>query len=494
MSATSQQLLYNPEPMQAIYHSAPADEVFYGGAAGGGKSYAMLNEFIRDCLAHPGALDVIFRRTSPELQTEFRDKSHDLLYGKGLAKYNHNDDRWVFTNGSVLRFSHLQHGGDVNKHYGVGYSRIGFDESTHFMPEQIDRLRSRNRSAVPGMWSRMFYASNPGKVGHVYFKSYFVEPRDEFNTIIGEADLIAYYDFKAGRWRKFKAGTRGQPMPFVVWRPDLTEAQIEQNQSRARDGVPLITALSRVFIPARLSDNPYLYKDPKYNATLAALPEAERRALLYGDWDIYEGQFFPEFNTPTHVIDPILPPAHWRKWRSIDWGYASPLCVLWHAQDTETSKIITYRELYVTETKDTEVCRLINSMTPADEHIDLTVADPQSFWRGESRDDSLNLAEVYARNGVFLERANNARIDGWRRMRDLMAVDLASGQPRWQCTSTCRNLIRTLPGLVRDDKNPEDCDTDGEDHAADSLRYGLMRTMTLGVTNYATVTAQPFRF
>lgn len=474
MSTSAPTIGYIPQPMQQVFHTAPADEVLFGGSAGGGKSESLLNELIWQCLEKPKTRAIVFRRTSPELQ-ELRDRASELLHGQKGITYNGSEDRWAFPNGSFLRFSHLQFLDDVRKHQGAQYTIIAFDEATHFMPEQVNYLRSRNRSPEDGAWSRMLFASNPGSVGHVYFKSYFVEPRDEYNNLIEDATLLYRYDFTKERWQRLPKGTRGRPEPYVVWLPDLTPLEREINKQRVADGAKPIVPLTRVFIPARLRDNKYLYEDPSYHAKLARLPEQERRALMDGNWDIFEGQFFAGFSEHLHVIEPFTPPDHWRKWRALDWGWTDPLCVLWLTQDPETRQIVVYRELYGSKIRDSDAIHLVKTLTQQ-EHIDFTVADP-SMWRGDSNDHSLSRADIYQQAGILLHKASNDRVAGWSRVRDLLGVNPETGKPGLVITRDCHNLIRTLPQAVHDEDRVEDVDPDGEDHALDALRYACMASL-----------------
>lgn len=474
---------YVPQLMQQVFHTCPADEILYGGSAGGGKSEAVLNDQIHRCLSNPQHRGIIFRRTSPELQ-EIRDRAEELLYNRGVATYNHNEDRWTFqSTGSILRFSHLQMLSDVRKHQGAQYTDICFDEWTHFLPEQVEYLKTRNRTVQEGQRARIIGATNPGSVGHVYIKDAYVEPRDEFGNLIEQAELIAFYDFERDRWRKYPAGTRGTPQPYDVWRPDPDEVMQLINEQRLADGVVPITSPTRCFIPAKLKDNKYLYNDPSYHARLARIKDPnERKALMDGNWDIFEGQFFSEFRVPLHVIEEVRPSIDlpgWRLWRSLDWGKTAPLCCLWHAQDPTTDQIITYRELYETDLSDQEACRRIRDLTPDDEHIDFTVADPSSYWRGDSYDDSMTRADIYEKYGVQIRKANNDRKLGWSRVRDLMALNPLTERPYWQVTRNCRNLVRTIPQMVYDENDSEDLDTDGEDHSVDALRYALLDARTL---------------
>ena len=515
---------YEPQKMQEVFHSCPADEALFGGSAGGGKSDALVNEFIHECATVPKTRAVLFRRTNPELQ-ELKDRAEELLAPfPEIATFRAREERWEFPQtGSFLRFSHLQHYEDVHKHQGSQYSLLGFDEWTHFLPKQVEYLKSRNRSAH-GLWVRTRGASNPGAIGHAYIKDYFVAPRDERGTLIDNVPLLAYYDFTLRRWVRTKPyegqsvdvkelgkiakwqghynsekeqwepcppWDRGKPSAFVTWVPTLTEEERRINETRERDGVELLKPMSRCYIPARLKDNKYLYDDYSYHARLARLPENERKALLDGNWDIFEGAFFPDFRPAIHVIDGgWRPPANWSVWASMDWGRSVPSAVYWHAQNPENQHIATYREMYGIYRTDREIAENIVFLT-GDEDVRYIMADP-AMWRADGNDDAISHADTFdfyfANEGTRIKmmKADNNRVAGWARLKDLMAIDpktitddAPEGQPYWRCTADCRNLIRTIPQQVYDADRQDDLDTDGEDHGLDALRYGVMNAKSL---------------
>jgi hypothetical protein len=520
---------YSPQPMQAVFHTAPADEVLYGGSAGGGKSDALINHGLITCAQVPRSRAVIMRRTSPELQ-ELRDRAAELMAPHPeVASYSAREDRWVFQNGSSLRFSHLQHYEDVHKHQGAQYSLILFDEWTHFLPKQTEYLKSRNRSGE-GHWSRILGASNPGSIGHAYIKDAFVTPRDERGNLIDNVTLAAYYDFERGDWVKTKpyAGqspsdvkelgktakwegrydfeakawlpcppwNQGKPAPFVVWIPNLSPEEVKANEERQKEGLDPISPSSRCYIPARLKDNKYLYADGSYQAKLLRMGENERKALLDGDWDIFEGAFFPDFRPALHVIDGgWRPPAHWSVWASMDWGRSVPSAVYWHAQDPETQHIVTYREMYGIYRTDREIAENIVFLT-GDEDVRYIMADP-AMWRADGNDDAISHADTFdfyfSKEGsrIKMMKADNNRVAGWARCKDLMAIDPTTkdetsddpvkrqGIPYWRCTADCRNLIRTIPQQVYDEDKQDDLDTEGDDHAVDSWRYGMQSSKSL---------------
>jgi phage terminase large subunit len=228
-----------------------------------------------------------------------------------------------------------------------------------------------------------------------------------------------------------------------------------------------------VFIPAKVTDNPVLLEsNPQYLETLENLPEHLKKAYLDGNWDVLEGQYFAEFERSRHVVKPTELPKEWKRFRAMDWGYNDPCCVLWFAVAPE-GRLYVYRELYVRKTLSSEIAKRVKALSEG-ERIAYTVAAPDAWQhRGLKGVEGTCIAEVFSKNGVPLLPADNARIPGWQRVRENLAP-CADGTPNLRIFETCRNLIRTLPGLTYDAHDPEDVSDTCEDHAPEALRYGLM--------------------
>lgn len=239
-----------------------------------------------------------------------------------------------------------------------------------------------------------------------------------------------------------------------------------------------VRQMGRVFIPAKIDDNRYINK-AAYLQGLALLDEATRKAMEEGSWDVIEGQYFNEWDRELHVVPAFTPPLWWRRIGGLDFGIAAPFCHLWVAFDGDGAAHV-YKEVYEAGLSPGQQVDRIRSMEPAGEKIDYRVADP-SIWARSGAGPPI--ASQYLNFGMPFRRANNARIDGWARLRDYLrptrpiedpATGLITLHPRLYVMDECRDLIRTLPLLVHDRKKPEDVDTEGEDHAPDALRYALM--------------------
>lgn len=449
-------IIWKPQPKQAVFLSRGEYEALYGGAAGGGKSEALMMEALRQVhIPHYKAL--ILRKTLPEL-SELLEKS--LFYYPKIfpgCAYNGSTHTWSFPSGARIVFGSLQRPADRVKYQGRAYDYIAFDELTHFTYDEYSYLFSRNRPNGPGTRCYIRATANPGGIGHGWVKERFISAGPPLSTL----------------------------RQTVSW--------------RAPDGTIQSKVQTRVFVPASVYDNPALLKnDPGYPARLASLPEAERAALLYGDWDSFQGQVFTEWrNCPdcyssghgSHVIDPFPIPASWNLWRSFDFGYARPFSVGWYAVDSDR-RLYRIRELYgCTKTPNqgvrwepARIAREIRTIEREDPNLSgrriYGVADPSIY--DESRGESV--AAMMEREGVYFEPGDNKRFAGKMQVHHRLTFD-TTGRPMLCVFSTCPHFIRTLPALVYSQTDPEDVDTGGEDHIYDELRYVCMENPIAPLSN-----------
>lgn len=423
------------QPRQEEFLLREEDEVLYGGAAGGGKSDALIIWLITRSKKFPGSRGIYFRRTYSDLSRADAalDRSKVLL--NGVAKYDSQDHRWSFPNGSTVDFGYLETDADRYRYSSAQYGSIVFDELTQFTEPQYLYMLSRNRTMIPGMKSLIRAATNPGGVGHDWVKRRFIDNK--------------------------------QPgMPF--------DLPLLPGQTKARLGC---------FIPAKLQDNTALMEaDPDYWNKLLALPEEEREALAYGRWDLFQGQYFKEWREDKHVVPAFDIPPGWTRWISVDYGFSEPFCCLWFARDPSSKHhVYIYRESYGTGLRDEEQARLIVESSRG-EHIAAAVGDPSMFnKRGEQGKPSI--AQVYADNKVRLRTGVNERKAGWQCVRRALAC-VGDKPPRLQIMDgRAPNLLRTLPAMIHDPLDSEDLadkvkSVKTEDHAVDALRYGLMLEAT----------------
>ena len=355
-------VLFKPNPgPQTEFLAASEREVLYGGSAGGGKSYAMLADPLR-YMGHPQFSGLLLRHTTEELR-ELIFKSQEL-YPKiwpGI-KWSERKMQWTAPSGARLWMSYLDRDEDVLRYQGLAFSWIGFDELTQWAtPYAWNYMRSRLRSTAPDLPIFMRATTNPGGRGHQWVKKMFIDPApynrpfDATDTETGEVLRYPYGHSKAGK-----------------------------------------SLFKRRFIPARLSDNPYLSTAGDYEAMLLSLPEQQRRQLLEGDWDIKEGAAFTEFNRDIHVVEPFHIPANWVKFRACDYGYGSYSGVLWFAVAPD-EQLIVYRELYVSKVLATDLADMILDLEAEDGNIKYGVLD-SSLWHKRG-DTGPSLAEQMIAKG-----------------------------------------------------------------------------------------------
>jgi hypothetical protein len=427
-----------PQPgPQLAFITCPADIVVYGGARGGGKSYATLGEFWLHAQDEgPDAKGLMVRRSREDLKDTIETAFN--MYGSA-ATWNEQKKFFRFKGGGILHMAYLESDTDAMNYQGWSLTRVYVEELTQYAsPRGIFKLFACLRSEK-GIRCQFRATCNPGGPGHVWVKEWAINPGPLVPTKDPETNLI------------------------------------------------------RVFIPAKLRDNPALLKsDPGYINRLRASGSPELvRAWLEGDWNVIEGAFFPEFTGEKHVISPFKIPDHWIRFRSGDWGSARPYSFGWWTvvQDDLTvdgkvlprGAIVRYRELYgasgpnigLKQPAD-QVAKLIKAHEDDGEDIAYGVLDPSAF----AVHSGPSIGEVFARSGVYFRPADNARLStpkrmgGWDQVRARLRGD--GETPMMFLFRTCRALIRTIPMMQHSEHHPEDLDTEAEDHAMDDCRYACM--------------------
>ena len=425
---------------QVDFLAAPEKEVLYGGAAGGGKSFAMLVDLLRYA-SNGNHRALLLRRTLAEL-TELVDQSRKL-YPKAFpgAVFRESKNTWSFPSGATALFSYVDKDNDVTRYQGQSFTWIGVDELGQYpTPYVWNYLRSRLRTTDPEIQTYMRASANPGGVGGWWLKKMFVDP-----TIPNEPFWATDID-------------SGKVLRYGPNHPEHADEPLYQ----------------RRFIPARLTDNPFLMESGEYEAMLLSLPEVERRRLLEGDWDVADGAAFSEFDRSVHVVEPFEVPYNWPRLRAADYGYSSPSCVLWGAVDWD-GNIFIYRELYDKGYTGETLARIINALEENDPLMQISVLDG-ACWSKHGTGPSI--AESMIRNGVRWIPADKNRIPGKIELHRRLAIDERTDEPKLKIFSTCTNLIRTLPTIPLSKTNSEDVDTKSDDHAYDALRYMCMTRPT----------------
>lgn len=393
---------------QKAFIDAREDEVLFGGAAGGGKSFGQVADALIFALRYPGSKQLILRRTFAELDKSLIRLSLSL-YPKEIYSFNSSSHCGKFINGSIIDFGYCAGELDVYQYQSAEYDVVRFDELTHFTESQYLYLISRVRGAND-FPKQVKSTTNPGGIGHGWVKARFVD--------------------------------RSEGKPFM-----------------GEDG------LMRVFIPSLLTDNKFLMEgDPEYGNRLLALPERERRALLNGDWNIFEGQYFTEFDPRRHIIDPFEIPLSWRRFRSIDYGLDRLAC-LWIAVSPEGNYYV-YREFCKSNLTISQSASEILDRTARGEEIYATLAPPDLWSR--SQESGRSKATLFSEYGLNFTKTQNDREVGWLAIKELLRRE----EGGLYFFRTCPEIIRCLPALRVDKLRPTDCATEPHDltHAPDALR------------------------
>lgn len=424
--------IFIPEPneKQKIFLADNHRHVAYGGARGGGKSWAVRVKAILLCLGNPGIKVLIVRKTYPELSNNHIIPLQQMLPSK-VARYNDSKKVFTFCNKSTIWFGYCNKDSDLDRYQGAEYDVIFFDEATQLQEDWIKKINLAVRQPN-GLPKRTYYTCNPGGVSHNYIKRLFID-------------------------RRYEA------------------AEIPENYS---------------FTKALVTDNKVLMElSPEYKAELEALPPKLREAWLNGSWDIFEGQFFEDFmDMPehyddrrwSHVIEPFEIPESWTIYRGFDWGYNRPFACGWFAVSHD-GVVYHILELYGCTKTPNEGVKWVPPKVFSEIHKIETehrwlkgkkiigIADP-AIWDAETGE---SIADVAARHQVYFSPGDHKRIPGWMQMHYRFAFD-ENGFPMFYVFKNCKSFIRTIPMLQYDEHKPEDLDTDGEDHIADMVRYVLM--------------------
>lgn len=418
-------------PKQKQFCQARTRYVGYGGARGGGKSHVVRIKAFGGALTYPGIRILIVRKEYPELEQTMILPMRKMIPAE-VAAYNGSMHMFFFANGSIIKFGHYSNGDD-DEYQGQEYDWIFMDEATQFTEYQFRTLGACLRGAT-NIPRRMYLTCNPGGVGHMWVKRLFIT-------------------------RQYQTGEKAG---------DYT------------------------FIHATVDDNPQLLEaSPEYVQMLDLLPDDIRAAWRYGDWDALAGTFFPEFHTESHVIKPFWRvPAEWKKYRAFDFGLDMFAC-LWIAVDFD-GRCYVYREVQQPGLIVSEAAKLMLSLTPPEEHIEVTMAPPDMWNR--QKDSGRSMAELFMENGIGIIRASNNRIQGWMAVKEMLKPLNSEGdRPGLLATEDCKGLITNLPAIQHDEKNPSDCATDLHEitHICDALRYFCV-TRTLSAEKPAPPVVEDF--
>jgi phage terminase large subunit len=414
-----------PYPKQIEFFKSTCRYTAYGGARGGGKSWAARTKAVLLCFNYPGIQILLLRRTLKDLRDNHVIPLQKLLRTEEKVKfatYKVQEKEFVFANGSRLVLGYCDNESDVLQYQGQAYDVIFMEEATQFTEFQFQTLTESNRSSglcKAEFKPRMYFTCNPGGVGHLWFKRLFID-------------------------RNY------------------------QNKEQPED---------YKFIQSLVYENKYLMEhDADYVRVLENLPEDRKKAMLYGDWNVFEGQYFSEFRTDIHVIEPFEIPKHWKRYAAFDYGLDMFAC-LWFTIDTE-GNAYAYKEIHESNLIISEAARLFNSINN-DDKIEEIYA-PRDLWN-RRQETGKSVADIFEEHGIELTRTSVDRVDGWLATKEWLKVidtkDIETGEPkktsRLKIFKNCTHLIQYLPQLQADEKNPSDVATEPHylTHIADALRY-----------------------
>lgn len=411
------------EFMKAI-ESSPI--TLFGGARGGGKSYALRNIMLLRRLIYSKSTGAIFRKTYPELEANhIRPLFTEHPY---LAQYYHKTNKILeLPNGSTLRFCHCASEDDLGHYQGQEIHDLAIDEVGQWTEGMFRTLMGSNRSAISGIKARALLTANPGGIGHAWLKRLFVEKR-------------------------FKERERPEDYHFI--------------QSLVTDNKALVHA------------------DPDYIHRLNAEPnEALRKAYLYGDWDVSAGQFFGEIRREKHLIKPFHIPPHWNRFGAYDFGYNHPAAFLWFAVD-EDGNVYLYRELVKAQMRIDQICAEIKQYEDTLKLYPIVAG--HDCWAKKvimNETSPPTIAEEFQKHDIFLKKANIDRINGASQLRNYLAWQGRPNEtPRFFIFDTCPISYDCLTRMLHDPNRPEDVlkqdategDVNTGDDPYDAIRYGLM--------------------
>ena len=403
---------------QQAFIDSQAFETLFGGAAGGGKSYGQLVDGLLYALKYPKSKQIIFRSTFADLEKSLIRTSMNL-YPLSIANYNDSKHTWKFKNGSIIDFGYIQYEKDVYQYQSAEYDVIRFDELTHFTEFMYTYLISRCRGANPypkGIKS----STNPGGIGHNWVKERFID--------IGAPNVVHTCKLETGE------------------------------------------TTTRIFVPSLVQDNKFMLEyDPDYIKRLDALPEKERKALKYGNWDIFDGQFFTEFDRNIHVIEPFVIPKDWYVYFVMDYGL-DKLAGYWIAVDYNNNAYV-FREVYEGNLLVSQARDKIKEMTNEDVYMYLA---PPDLWN-RHKETGKSTADIFAEGNVTLYKTNNDRIQGWLQMKEWLKPykdEQGCTTAKLKIFNTCKNLIRCLPQVQHDAKRVGDIANEPHEltHSVDAIR------------------------
>ncbi len=477
---------FTPHPgKQTTFLASMADNILFGGARGGSKSFSLVYKAgfmpkkfhwmwnkhaiwryedyldltaqgktlipIADKIAidYPDYQGILIRRTSPQLERNLKPETEKLYKLEG-AKWQERHRRYVFPSGAMIYLVHCRDARALDDYIGGNYNFIGFDEVNQFYEDWVDKIVTSNRTTNPELKPQVCLTSNPGNIGHVWLKRKYVD--------------------------------RCPPIPTEP----IYSKEFDLTYTLQKPGAPYIdeNGISWQYIPSLVFENPSLMdNDPNYVKRLKNLNPTQQQMWLFGNWGAFAGMFFDKWDEDTHTIDEKQ--YRWKREfskhshslvRFYDYGTkANFVCLL--ASVDSNGNIVVFDEIVEKGLASSAQAQLVNvyakekyGLLPED--FDGEYADPQ-YWAKTSEKDNITYspAEHYADEGIYLQQGVRDRKVGAKIIYDALEP-VKDGVPRIRFRSNCLYCIETIPALPSAENDPEDIDTNAEDHAYDALRYG----------------------
>lgn len=413
-------LLDRPYPKQVEFFQAKSKYIAYGGARGGGKSWAARVKAVLLALNYSGIQILLLRRTLTELRENHVIPLQKLLVG--IAQYRDQTKEFLFPNGSRIVMGYCAAESDVLQYQGQAYDVIFMEEATQFTEFQFQTLTESNRPSglcAAKFSPRMYFTCNPGGVGHGWVKRLFI---------------------------------------------DRTYRNLERPEDYT-------------LIPAQVYDNKWLMEnDPDYVRSLENLPDDRKRAMLYGDWDVFEGQYFSEFRRDIHVCEPFEIPSHWKWYFTMDYGLDMAAFYTVAVDEQRRAYVVQEYCQGKDNGKDpliiSDAAKKVQEMT-AGKQMTAYLAPPD-LWNSR-QETGKSMAQIFAENGIVLTKTSNDRIDGWMAVKEwLKPVQDVDGTTTaaLRIFSNCATLIKHIPMLQYDESRPSDVSDRPHDitHSPDALR------------------------
>ena len=467
--------------------------VGYGGARGGGKSHWLLAQMgADDCQRVPGLKCLLLRKVGKANMEHFEDL-RQRLFRKLSHEFSAYRGILTFRNGSRIIAGHFQAEKDIDAYLGLEYDVIGIEEATTLSNRKHQDISTCCRTSKPNWRPRIYSTTNPGGIGHAWYRTKFIVPYFELQKRLHEA--FAQTEAPEGRHDCSPGSARNERHPGLHGPRDLFSLSPSVGERAGVRGSPSVPSLTQlwdgrsetIFIPARVADN--RFNNPEYTKVLEGLTGWQKRAWLEGDWDIAAGQFFTTLRREVHVISSFDDSRAVEWFAAMDYGFTHYTVVLLGCLDGDGNMFIVdehAERLWLPQRHAPAIVAMLSRHQISSRRLE--ISDLKRFVAGadvfSKQSDGSTVASQYAKLGITLRCANTERVNGWAEILHRLGEPNVGIAARLFIHERCRRLVECLPALQHDPNRPEDVlkvdaddDGNGGDDAADALRY-LVATKT----------------